>query len=649
MTPLERPVPVGPLDTARDELQRLLDRWATTRSGPGAPPRVSVLGDTDTLRPESATRVESRARSTVHLTSEAVLIGPWGATTGGRAACGNCLAMRWQRLRGSAEREALETGTGTTAPSSWPLITDFGAAAVWAVHQLVTNDAGQPARVSGDAADAHQPQVTRLDLTTLQTTTVALLADPLCPYCAGLRAENATWDGRSPRPALQLVSRGRPAENVYRLRSPASYGLPASALANPVCGVLGPRAWPDVSSPTTAPVAGRILMRTQGGLSDMTWSGKADSFRGSRELGFLEGLERYASTHRRSRAPLLVESYDNLRGQALDPRDCGDYAPETYAGNRWLNPFDPARPIPWVQGYSLRDRSPVLVPLRSTYYCEGTTADDFVDECSNGCAIGSCLEEAVLFGLLEVIERDCFLLAWYGNAPLTEIDLGSCDSRPIRDMVDRAALEGYDLHAFDTRGDLAVPVVTSLAVRRDGGPGLLSFAAGAGFDPASAIEAALSETLTYIPQLPGRVRERMSELEAMTQDFDLVRTLPDHSALFGLPQMAEHARSYLEPVAVRSCEQVYAAWQRQRPRSRDLLEDVLFCRDELARAGLDVIVVDQTSPEQELLGLRTVRVVVPGLLPMDFGWSRQRALRMPRLRATGPGDGALRLVPHPFS
>ncbi|MEY9962506.1 ribosomal protein S12 methylthiotransferase accessory factor [Streptacidiphilus sp. MAP12-16] len=654
VTPLELHMSAGPLDTARDELQRRLTRWATPQSGPGVPlpppPRVSALGDADALRPEPAARVEQRARATIHVTSEAVLIGPWGGETE-RKACGNCLAVRWQRLRGSAERDALETGAATTAPSQWPLITDFSAAAVWAVHQLVTNHAGQTARASREAADAGLPQVTRVDLTTLRTSTVALLAEPLCPYCAGVLAENATAtdDGRSQPPALRLVPRLRPAENVYRLRSPASYGLPGGALVNPVCGVLGPRAWPDVSSPTTAPVAGKILMRTQAGLGDMTWSGKANSFRGSRDLGFLEGLERYASTHRRSGSPLLVEAYDNLREAALDPRDCGDYAPETYAGNPSLSPFDPARPIPWVQGYSLRDRHPILVPLRSAYYCEGTAADDFVDECSNGCAIGSCLEEAVLFGLLEVIERDSFLLAWYRDTPVTEIDLGSCDSRPIRDMVDRAALAGYDIHAFDTRADLAVPVVTSLAVRRDGGPGLLSFAAGAGFDPASAIEAAVSETLTYIPQLPGRVREQLPELEAMARNFDLVRNLPDHSALFGLPQMAQHARSYLEPVATGSLEQIYADWQRQRPRSQDLLEDVLFCRDELVKAGFDVIVVDQTSPEQELLGLRTVRTLVPGLLPMDFGWSRQRAIRMPRLRAPGLRDDALRLVPHPFS
>ena len=45
-----------------------------------------------------------------------------------------------------------------------------------------------------------------------------------------------------------------------------------------------------------------------------------------------------------------------------------------------------------------------------------------------------------------------------------------------------------------------------------------------------------------------------------------------------------------------------------------------------------MIAVDQTTPEQHDLGLATASVVVPGLLPIDFGWMRQRAPHARRLR-----------------
>jgi ribosomal protein S12 methylthiotransferase accessory factor len=297
------------------------------------------------------------------------------------------------------------------------------------------------------------------------------------------------------------------------------------------------------------------------------------------------------------------------------------------------------------------------VPARLVYYSAGTPADDFVFECSNGCAIGSCLEEAVLFGLLELVERDSFLLGWYGNAPLPAIDLGSCDSPELRAMTDRAALCGYDVHVFDNRIDLPVPVATGLAVRRDGGPGTFAFAAGAALDPMTAVESAVAEILTYLPHLPRQVAERPAELAAMAEDFDLVRRLPDHAALFGLPRMRAHLGSYLEPPAVRTFAETYADWPQRRPAGADLREDLAWLTGELAAAGHDVIVVDQTTPEQRALGLSTVCAIVPGLLPIDFGWARQRALTMPRLRTAQRRAGmrpddlpetALRVVPHPF-
>jgi len=121
--------------------------------------------------------------------------------------------------------------------------------------------------------------------------------------------------------------------------------------------------------------------------------------------------------------------------------------------------------------------------------------------------------------------------------------------------------------------------------------------------------------------------------------------------------MRPHVRGYLEPPAVRTFGETYERWERERPRGLDLRADVEWLRDQLAGAGFDVIVVDQTTPEQRRSGLRTVSTIVPGLLPIDFGWARQRALTMPRLRTAQRRAGLraddlreeeIRRVPHPF-
>lgn len=678
VTSTSRPAAAGTVAGGRAEpyassvgrLQELLDlrmdRYAapdpSRYGGPGraAPaPRVVALGVADLLaRGAADSAAGGRQRvANVHVTAHAVLIGPWGgdrAGHGGPDACGLCLGMRWQRLRPRLEQEALYGAAQARPVGAWPILTGHLVEAVWRAYETAFLD--PPAAAPADGL----PRVTRIGLDALDVRTVRLLPEPLCPGCAAApRAAGGPAADDGAAPVLpELRPRPKRGPDEYRSLAPQDYGLPADALVNEVCGALGPVAYTLLDSPTTAPVSGSGTHRAYTGLMDLTWSGQANSFGLSRELAFLEGLERWSGSSRRggSRAP-VVDSLDRLGDTALDPRACGEYAPETYRVDPLLDAFAPDRKIPWVHGYSLRDHRTVMVPARLVYYGSGSFADNFVFECSNGCASGGTLEEAVLFALLELIERDAFLLGWYGGADLTEIDLGAVPDRRVRTMIDRAGLQGYDVHVFDNRIDLAVPVATAVAARRDGGPGRLAFAAGASLRPESAILGALSEILTYLPVIPRQVRERPDELAAMAADFDKVLSLPDHSGLFALPEMAVHARRYLEPARRRPAAEVFADWDLRRPRNLDLLDDIGLCRDELVRAGHDVIIVDQTSAEQLRLGLRTVCAIVPGLLPIDFGWSRQRALRMPRmfsaLRRAGLRDrdlvpADLHRVPHPF-
>ncbi|MYU23165.1 TOMM precursor leader peptide-binding protein [Streptomyces sp. SID8352] len=636
----------------RDALQTFLD----ARFGTGAPRVVPVgavgtgAGDAGAADPWAAQRPAAR----VHLTASAVLLGPWGGD-GTAPACGRCLAVRWQRLRSRSERNALETGgpEGPRPAGTWPLLTGHLRDTVAALCEALWGAPGPTPPASGPA-DRALPQVTRVDATTLLVRTFPLLADPLCPDC-GPPARRQPPDTAGPFAGRPVP---KPDPGTYRLRSAFAHPLPTDALANPVCGALGAGTWTDVTSSTTAPVAGSVFIRGYAGLHDVTWSGQETSFDTSRRLAYLEGLERYAGTHRRGGAAPVVGSYNELRADAVDPAVCGLYAEETYRDDPAVAPFDPGRPIPWEWGWSLRDERPVLVPSRLVYYSIPPAGDNFVFECSNGCAIGGGTEEAVLGGLLELVERDAFLNGWYGAAPLTRVDLRTVGGSASAALAERAILQGYDVRVFDNRIDLAVPAVTVVGVRRDGGPGTLSFAAAASLDPRSAIEGALSEVLSYIPHLARQTAERHVELEAMADDFSLVRHLKDHPQLYGLPRMAEYARAYLEPSEALPFDEVYRDWEdRLRPRTRDLRDDVAVVRDELVRAGHDVIVVDQTSPEQERMGLRTVSTLVPGLLPIDFGWNRQRALHMPRLRTAQRRGGLrdrdlaeaeIRRAPHPF-
>ena len=605
-------------------------------------PAVATLGAANVEVPGSDASVRSRRDATVHLGPSMVVLGPFTEAATGARPCGYCLALRWQRLRAQFERQALELGSGMRSTGDWPLLPPGLVDAAWHLYLAAAGHSGDAGGAMGDA------WVWVIDSESLFVRRLPLVADPLCPGCAELLAEPCT---------AELPPAPKRAEDDYRARSVHSFELPDASFVNPVCGILGRAAFLSITSPTTAPVNGRVVFKGHQRLAELTWSGQGNSYQASRRLAYLEGLERYAGVARRHRAEPIVAAYQDIADRALDPRGCGAYGERTYDLDPYVTPFDPAKPIPWVRGVRLDSGEPVLVPSRLVYYGGGTTDDNFVYDSSNGCASGSSLPEAILFGLLELIERDSFLLGWYGGAQLTEIDTDQLPDPELRMMLDRAELQGYDVHLFDNRIDLAVPAVTGVAVRRDGGPGSLAFAAGASLDPRAAMLGAMAEILTYLPALPVRLRERTDDVRAMMDDYFLVRQLTDHPTLFALPEMAPLAERYRSPVRSLSFAEVYRDWDSARPRNCDLRADVGLVVGELAEAGLDVIVVEQTSPEQRALGVHTVKTIVPGLLPIDFGWSRQRALQMPRMftayRQAGwreddltPSD--LHAVPHPF-
>lgn len=597
----------------------------------------------------------------VLLHDRSVLVGPVRRAPALAPGCLVCLARRWQQLRPDEYRDTLEKGATMRAHHPSPHLTDFAVDAVRSLVDALASGLPVPGPSGSgallDATDANgNPYVYRLDPADLRVRRHPLVPDSHCPACSAPGADGPEHAvaGLRPRP--------KPSRDATRVRSVSEYRLSEDSLANPVCGALAARGVLRLENTTTAPAVGYASVRGSGYLHPSYWGGHADTYRDSLRLGLLEGLERSAGLAPRRYRPTVRGTFGELGRDALDPRGLGTYDPVFYAHNPAFQPFNEDTPLTWVWGYSLGERRPVLVPEVSVYY-HGLGADrKLVQECSNGCATGGSEEEAILHGLLERVERDAFLLAWYGRFPLTEVRAGSWRSRRLRWMVGRLAMYGYRVRFFDARLAFSIPVVIAVAEREDGGPGTLCFGAGASLDPESAADSALREVAFEVPNAEGYATHSRERLLEMAADFRRVRELADHPRLYGLPEMRRHADHLLGPRGGRTpptapADRVYREWYRDRPRHDDLTDDLRYCRDELARAGVDCVVVDQSSPEQLRIGVRTVCVLTPGLLPIDFGWDRQRALLMPRIDRVARERGWSRsrveealaaAVPHPF-
>lgn len=641
ITPARPSRVTGPPPAAPDRPAPLAALGAAARQVGSRRPLVPAwLGLDDAFR--VAPDVDVAAGTPVLVHDRQALLGPLGDRADG--ACPTCLARRWQAVRPETLRTALELGRGARHGVDEPWSNPFADLTVAALSAL--------APLSGSHGGVMHADVYDVDLEDLHVTRHAVIPDPECQTCAPL-PDDAPW-----RPVLEPSP--KPAPDSYRSRSIFDYELDQDAYANPACGALGPGIVRDVTSTTTSATVGCLMVRSAQYLRETFWGGHDDRFDVSARIGILEGLERAAGMRPRGVATAVTASYRELAAgpdAVLDPRTCGLYDDAFHAENPWIHPFAPDRPIRWVWARSLRDDRPVLVPEVQAYYHIPGQENRFVQESSSGCATGASEVEAIWFGLLEVIERDAFLLGWYNGRPLPEIDVASSARLSTRAGVERLALHGYRARFFDARVTFPVPVVIGVAERIDGGMGRLCFGAGASLDPEVAIEGALCEIATDAPNSRLRCTNHETRLRAMVDDYAHVQSLHDHPLLHGIPEMRHHSDFLLAEQPTRTVHERFEV-DRPRPRpSLDLREDLRTVLDLVTGAGFDVLVVDQTMPEQRALGLHTMSVMVPGLLPLDFGWSRQRARSQPRMltarREAGLDDRDLTLdeltpAPHPL-
>ncbi len=641
------------LTTIAHFLSERMAMWTTTGQGRQSPPivlEVSFLGIPGIGYQPQAHR-DGYSVYPIRMHYSTIIMGPLYHPQSPGGPCPHCLERRWLANRSKEEQEATLRAQAVFATGPHPKLHAAALESLWLTIEADLCTSSERS-IPTMPTESRHARFYALRLDTLELQSHQLLADSSCPVCSSTQSV----DIAIPRP-LQ-VPRPKTTPANYRLVDPRDYNLPIEGYINHLCSALGTWSNPDLFHTITAPVTGIYHLQGRTSVNPVGWGGHSTRFQTSQRIGILEGLERYCGHWSRTQAPTIIDSYNHLAPDALDPRTCGLYHPDVYQRSPRLQAFTPDTKIAWVWGYSLRHQRPILVPEQLAYYFAQTENDPaFVNDTSNGCAIGSCLDEAILFGLMELIERDNFLIHWYAQLSAPRLDPWSSHSEKTLRLLDRIERQGYDIHLLDTRLDLPFPTVTAVAMRRDDGLGKLALAAGAGIEPEDAIRAALCELAAYIPSLPERVAAELATLQQLSNDYTKVRTIEHHTLLYGLPEMAQHARFLYHNHAVRSIEDAYAQWNSTRPRTWDLRADLQYSIEQLFKLDIDLIVVDQTAPELKGTGLKVARVIAPGLVPIDFGWDRHRLFDLARIRTVPHTAGyyetewdmsTLNITPHPF-
>ena len=482
------------------------------------------------------------------------------------------------------------------------------------------------------------------NLRTLTNSSHLFLPDPLCPLCSSLP------DDTSELAQIRLESSPKMNGGGYRCRSMDELKtVLVKDYLDYRTGVMNGK-MQDFTLPFADVLVNMPLFGADEGVA-----GRSNSYEMSELTAILEGLERYCGIEPRGKRKVVRDSYHNLENQALNPTRVGLHEKDQYEKPHFpFKPFNPDDPMNWVWGYSFLQERPILVPELLAYYSLGY-GEGFVYETSNGCALGGSLEEAIFHGIMEVVERDSFLLTWYAKLPLPRLDLSSANDQELQLMVDRIReVAGYDLHFYNSTMEHEIPSVWAVAKNRKSKGVNLICAAGANPDPVRAVKSAIYELAGMMYRHDEKLEQNRQKYEEMLHDPFAVRSMEDHGMLYGLPEAEERLSFLLDD---RRPLRTFAEEFKQPPANTDLKDDLQEILNKFRRLNLEVIVVDQTTPITKRNGLFCVKVLIPGMLPMTFGHhltrvkGLERVLKVPMqlgYRKMPLSFEQLNPYPHPF-
>lgn len=548
--------------------------------------------------------------------------------------CWECLASRLRGNRGPEWYVRERRGR----PRTFPVARACSPATLQVAHgMLATEIAGFIARGSSPL----EGRVLTLDVRTWQSRSHSLVRRPQCPTCGDPAPKSPRAVELTSVPYLTTQDGGL--RSVSAESTIARYEHHLSPITGALLGVerIGPSDGVShvyFAGPNNARLANGSFEGLRFDLRNKN-SGKGTTDANARASAIGEGLERYSGVFQGDE-PRRSGRFRDFGGDAIHPNDCMLFSARQYEdrdawnSSKWRLdyvpvPFDANREIEWTPVWSLTRRAFRYLPTAYCWYSyPHVDAEQYCVACSTGNAAGNTIEEAILQGFFELVERDAVGLWWYSRLQRPEVDLDAFDDPYIRRI--RSTYETQrkrSLWALDLTTDFGIPVVAAVSRRTDGPSEKIMFGFGAHLDRRVATLRAITELNQMLAMfLPGTGEERGPEPNDPAPTIKWLQTATLATERYLVPDAGAAPMAHsLGP-------------------SGDLRTDVLACQAAVESKGLEMLVLDQTRPD---IGLPVVKVIVPGLrhfwarfapgrlydAPVRMGWL-DRPLREEELNPT---------------
>ena len=332
-----------------------------------------------------------------------------------------------------------------------------------------------------------------------------------------------------------------------------------------------------------------------------------------------ESIERYCPAHFKYE-DFVLATYSDLDCEAIHPSDFALFSEKQYAEPDFpFSRMTASTPLRWVSAYSMSHDQPVMVPASFVYipyYSDPLYEPLTHNPISTGLACGSNLAPAICKAILEVIERDAFMIMWQNQLPCSRIDLSTVSDPFNRSILNELEVLPVECQAYLIPSDIEVPVIMVLLRSTSGELPHTVIGMSADLDPNKALMLALEEVcLSWLGM--GRYSSAKKDYKP-ANDYKDVNTLILHALAHALDPALGKSLEFLNTsdpqISLQDIKNSY---------DENMVNNTRHLVDKLHEKDLNVVVKDLTTVDVDEVGFKVIRVVVPGMQPLDNNHARR--------------------------
>lgn len=232
-------------------------------------------------------------------------------------------------------------------------------------------------------------------------------------------------------------------------------------------------------------------------------------------------------------------------------------------------------PLKWTWGYNLTREQEVLIPFDWFY-----AINEF-----NGPSAGNCVEEALIQGICEIVERHTSSLVSHNKIRVASINPGSVTDQLVLEMLQKYKNAGIRLYLSDFSLNTGIPTVGVMAYDPTTFPELSEIVWTAGTTPNP--QKALSRALTEVAQLAGDFNSGSNYVAS---------GLPKYTRI----EKAEFITTPGREVDIKALPDLS---------DQNLKTEVLNCISALAAIDMEILAINTMHPQLEIPAFYTI---IPG-------------------------------------